>query len=47
MNNLVGDQKTYLVGDQKIDQFSLDDPQVLQDRDRIELPISPVIGLVT
>ena len=31
----------------KIDKFSLDDGQVVQDRGRIEFPISAGIGLVT
>ena len=28
------------MGDQKIDQFSFDDPQKVQNRGRIEFPIS-------
>ena len=31
----------------KIDYFSLDDSYVVQERGRIEFPVSPVIGLVT
>ena len=35
------------MGDQKIDQFSLDDHQKVKDRGRIEFPISAGNGLVT
>ena len=31
----------------KLDQFSLDGPQVVQDRGRIEFPVPARIGLVT
>ena len=40
-------RKFYLVGDQKTDQFSFNDPQVVWGRGRIEFPMFAGNGLVT